>query len=1677
MPADEQEPKSVPAPDESAPVEFVDAPPPAPAPLTPKGRRRRGWRRVVNRRTATWTAIVAVTAAVALVFIIFMLYRTGQVDKYVARQIIDTLAKYNIRAEVGSFTAKLGPRTVEIRDLKLYNAITGAQIGQIERIVAMVRIEDLYALSLRRNVNLEKLTVDHPEIWVVYDAEGRSNFSELKIPPPDPNSRILFAYSTADVAVTGAVIHYDDRRYDISGEAKNVRVVVKPEDPNAPESSRANLIDLWATDSTFAFEGRPVNPVDVELHARANQTSADIREFILRSPVAEARMSGTLEDLRALRYRMKVNADVDLTQTSDVLQLDTTMRGAGRFEGTVSGEGDKYKVEGQIVSDALAADGVRLKALNVNATASGQGSSYEAQGRAVAELLTAGDFQLNLVQLAGNVRGTGTDFRWLGDLRAAAVRNGETSVAGLILKDSEAELRDGEMSGSAQSASASSIVSGATRVGGAQASGVRFARGRDGRTHATISSARAGTIVSQGATVGGVQASALDAIVNADSSANVTIGRVLVGSINAAGTRTGSLNIAGVRLAVSSGGRVEGTSEDINAGTVAFTTPALAKGGAPQQGRAENVRLTRPHFTLEPGGRYRASADLSLGGGVLGTLNLGRARAAVVATNEQIQLNDFDADLFNGHARGNATIATSSRAASSVRANFERVDVGGVAALISGNAVPLVGAATGTVDLRFPGTNFKAASGRLDASFDGATGRDESARTPLTGTLSLTADRGLFQIQRANLRAGATELSATGRFSFGGDSNLALNVNSTDAAEFQSVVLSTGLFPRVEEKVRALDASLAGTLRFEGTVTGDLDAPVFNGHFDLGSLSARGRDLGALSADIASTADETRVNNGRLVEADGGGATFTAVIPRSGENISFDATLENSNAGALIAALAPPNRTFNLADVLMYLGSASGKISVTGYPNAMSGTADLRVAPGRIGTQSYDEIVARATFNGSNVTLDTFDVRLGTGHVNATGAIEIGEGRGGVPSVNINGLRVQGTNVQLALLTQFFGTGAGGKVPALGGTTDFIATVNGNPLNPTSLKVELNAQGRDVTVNGQPAGELTLAGRITEKQEFVVDLTTGLLGKPQVIHAVVDLAGDNLPVTVDTTLTGADLTPLFAAVLNRSDLKVTGSATGTLHAEGSLMTDEGEFTTAAIVGRAEFTNLSVKLSDVQLDAESPLVVTFKPNEVTFERTRFTGAGTNITFGGTAAIGAGGTQNLTVNGDLNMRVLSNAQRDLFLSGVARVGVHVGGTFESPQITGTASVAGASLALLVSDSRLTATEINGQIRFNSNQASIETLTGRLGGGRISLTGGALLSGFVPSQFRIVARGEGVTVPATAFVPMPAFLGDLPTTADLNIEIQGRPEAQFIRGSINVRRMEVTRDIDLADLIDQRREGDITTGGEGGSGGGLFGAAATTLDLTIQGQDALVVRNNLADMVGSLNLRVQGPFDAAVTSGRITASRGTIAFRNDRYEIQRAIIDLPPRAEASPVVNIQAQSDIRGYRVTVSMSGPLSGGLQTTATSDPPLPQADVIALITTGNLSAGPEGTSTIAQTGIGTATSILTDTLINAPVQRATDKLFGLNRFEFDPVIAGRGGQSPTARLTVGRQINRNLAITYSTNVTGETNQVIAVEYRVSDRLSFIAQYQQGSTDTLRSRSNNFNFELRFRKRY
>jgi translocation and assembly module TamB len=1603
-------------------------------PVTPQGRRRR----FLNRRNLVIATIAAAIGIVALILLVFLSYRLGYIDRYVAAQIKDTFAKYGIRAEIKEFHTAFTPQTVEMLGVELYDAQTGEKLGKIDRLLATVRIEDLYALNLQRNINLKDLQIEGLEAWVTFDEQGRSNFRNIHIPPPEPNKRILFAYSTARIEIKNGVVHYGDKRHEIAGEARNLTATIQPDDPSAPEASWMNTVTLAVSSSTFTYDGRPIDNIDIQARGRVNQTRAEINELVLKSPVGEARLQGTMDDWRALRYQMNITSSVDLTQLSDVLQSGATVRGTGNFAGVVSGEGDQYRVEGTIKSDALAADGVRLQGLNITANGTGKDNTYNINGRAVAALLTAGDFQLNNVQLVGGVMGTGSDFRWVGELRAAAERSYGTTITGLILQDARAEMNDGVLTASSSQFSAGSLTSSGTRANGITASDLRL-RSENGATTASVAKAKAGTIVASGTKINGVTANNID-IASHDGVTSVVVKDVQVGETSAAGAEIGAISIAGVRLSVR-GGRVEGSTADINAGTVKLA-----------DGQVESVKLAKPVFVVEPSGRYRASADLSIGGGVLGQMDMGQASARLVATNTEIQFNDFKADIFKGTASGNATIAIARGGTSRIQATFDGLEISGPFTAFAGAAVPLAGQASGRVDLAFPGTDFKQASGTIATTLTAEDLGTDTGRVPISGVVSVRANRGLFEIDQVDLQTRATKLKATGQFSFEGDSNLNVDLNSSDASELQAVLISSGLLTEVDEQMRSYGITLDGALTFNGSVRGKLSSPDLDGQFALGSLMVNGRDLGSLSAALKMTAAELRIDNGRLIEKDGGGMQFTLDAPRTGENnITLNATLDRLNAGILLAALMPKNK-LTPGQIAATQADASGQIKITGIPNAMSGSADLRLGPGLLAGEPLESAVARATFNGSQVTIENIDARLAAGHIVANGNYNTGS-----KEFDFQG-RAEGVQLsRLLALTNKPGLGT------VTGIANFNARIAGNlsKADFSEYQITFDGEGRDVVINGRPAGTLALVGR-TENKQLNVTLTTGILGPtPQVIAAQINLASERLAANVETNLNNADLTGILAMIMPQTGVKLSGRATGTLKASGNLLDEDGYFSAEGLQGTAQFSELNFRVEDVQLNATTPLIVRFSPGEITFEKTQFTGPGTNISLAGTLALGPSGRQNLTVDGQLNLRVLNGVSPDFFSSGTAEVAVRVSGSYERPRLNGTASVNGGSFAVLIGNERWQVLNVKSVVRFNANQAQIESMTGTLGGGRVSATGGALLEGFTLSRFLFNVHGDDVTVP----IPE-----NFRTTADIDLEIKGSAREQLIGGVINVRRTEYTEDIEIADLINFRAEESIEEGGEG-----ALARTALFSDLRIEGRNALVVRNNLADLVGSVSLQLNGPVKDPVISGRITATSGTLNFRNDRYEITRALVDLPPQRGADPIINIQGESQIRGYRVTVGLAGPLSQP-QAIISSEPALPQADIVALITTGQLAGGDTSTSVLSQSGLGTATSLLTDAIVNAPVQRATSRLFGLSRFEVNPIIGGRGS-SPTARLTLGKRVNKDLTVTYSTNVGSDTNMIFAVEYRLSDKLFFVAQYEQASTRKLTSRSDNFSFEIRFRRRF
>ena len=1589
--------------------------------------------RYFTRRHAILAAMIAGGVALVLIVLAFFLFRLGFVDRYVAGQIKETFANYGIRAEIGEFHATFfPPRIVEMSGVELYDAQTSDRIGKIDRLYATIKIEDLYALNLQRNINLEDLKMQGLEIWVQFDNEGRSNFRNIHIPPPEPNRRILFAYSAATIEIEKGLVHYGDAQHEISGDARNLEVKIQPDQTGAPIGVRMTTVALGLSNSAFIYDGRSFNDIDVQARGRFNQERAEIQELTLKSPVAEAHLDGVMDDWRALHYTLNVNSNVDLTQLSDTLQSKPALRGDGRFSGTLTGAGDQFKLNGEIKSDALAADNLRLQGLNVSANGSVNGKSYEINGKAVADLLNAGDFHIDSLQLAGNVMGTGTNFRWVGELRAVAEKSYGTTLTGLILHDARAEMNDGVLTASSNQFTANGLAASGAKVNGITASNLQL-RNQNDVTMGSIANVKAGTVTASGAEVKGVTANDIQ-IDSRGGVSSVVVKNVQVGATNAAGAEIGSLNIAGVRLSVRNR-RIEGSTADIDAGTVKFA-----------DGQANNVKLAKPVFVVEPSGSYRASADLSIGGGVLGSMNMGQARAQVVATNREVQLNDFSADIFNGRASGNARVAIGKGGSSQVAADFSDVEISGPLTALAGSAVPLAGRATGRVDLTFPGTDFKLASGTVTTHLAAEAG--DADRIPINGEVAMRANRGTFDIQQVNLQTPATRLNATGQFSFENDSNLQVDLNSSDAAELQTVLISSGLLPEVEEQMRTYRIGLAGQLAFNGNIRGRLNSPNLNGRVSIGSLLVDGNELGSLSASVAMNDAEIRVPDGNLAQRNGGGVRFSLVKPRVGDNnTSIEATLDRFNSQNLLALSSFIGNKQFIADTQSDL---SGQVKITGIPDAMSGSADLRFGPGRLGGEPLEGATARASFNGADVNVESVDVRLVAGHIVASGNFNTKS-----KSFDFQG-NAQG--IQLARLTTFANRPG---LPAVTGVADFTAHVIGNMTDFSAYQITFDGEGRDVTINGRPAGTVALTGR-TQNKQLDIKLTTGLLGAPQEILARVDLSNERLPASIKTTLTNADLANLFQIAMPGAGVTIAGRANGTIEAAGNLIDDDDNFSLAGLSGKADFTELSFRVEDVQLSATTPLSIRFTPNELTLDEARFTGPGTNIVLNGTLATASGGKQNLNINGDLNLRVLNGVSPDFFSSGTADVAVRINGSFEQPRVIGTAALNNASVSVLLGNDRWTVANLKAALRFTANQAQIDSLEGTLGGGRVSATGGALLEGFTVSAFRINLHGDSVTVP---------FPQDFRSTLDADVEIRGSSREQVISGLVNLRRAEYTQDIELADLINTRRGESIEEGAENElTRTALFGG------LRVEGRNALVVRNNLADLVGSVSLQLDGPVNDPTISGRITATSGTLNFRNDRYDITRALVDLPPSRNADPILNIQGESQIRGYRVIVGLNGPLSQP-QAIVRSEPALPQADVVSLITTGQLSSGDTSSSILSQSEVGAATSLLTDALINAPAQRATSKLFGLTRFEISPVIGGTTGSTPSARLTLGRRISKELTVTYSTNVTSDPNQILALEYRVSDRLSFFAQYEQASTRRLSARTNNFSFEIRFRKRF
>ena len=87
-----------------------------------------------------------------------------------------------------------------------------------------------------------------------------------------------------------------------------------------------------------------------------------------------------------------------------------------------------------------------------------------------------------------------------------------------------------------------------------------------------------------------------------------------------------------------------------------------------------------------------------------------------------------------------------------------------------------------------------------------------------------------------------------------------------------------------------------------------------------------------------------------------------------------------------------------------------------------------------------------------------------------------------------------------------------------------------------------------------------------------------------------------------------------------------------------------------------------------------------------------------------------------------------------------------------------------------------------------------------------------------------------------------------------------------------------------------------------------------------DSLVINNKSLDLVAGADMRVSGSLDDPILGGRLTISRGFIDdLFKEPYRITSGLVEFSGVSQRPPRLNIEAETVISGYRISVLIAGP--------------------------------------------------------------------------------------------------------------------------------------------------------------
>jgi translocation and assembly module TamB len=386
----------------------------------------------------------------------------------------------------------------------------------------------------------------------------------------------------------------------------------------------------------------------------------------------------------------------------------------------------------------------------------------------------------------------------------------------------------------------------------------------------------------------------------------------------------------------------------------------------------------------------------------------------------------------------------------------------------------------------------------------------------------------------------------------------------------------------------------------------------------------------------------------------------------------------------------------------------------------------------------------------------------------------------------------------------------------------------------------------------------------------------------------------------------------------------------------------------------------------------------------------------------------------------------------------VHITLGGTLDRPLPQGTIEIANGTANYAGLPSGLS--DMNGAFKFTGDRIHIDQFTARTGGGTVDLKGDA--NNFNKQlNFNLTAVGKDVRL---------RYPPGVSSTATVELHWVGNRAASTVSGDVMVTKLAVTPGFDFGSYLERSRQSAATTA----ANSPLYNIK---LDVGVRTASELQMKTAVARLSGDADLHLRGSVARPSVLGRADILEGDATFNGIKFRLERGDITFANPVAIEPQVNLQATTHVRNYDLDITVTG-TPERLNVNYRSEPPLPKSDIIALLALGRTSE--ESEQLQEQSGqtafTDEASNLIINQAINSTVSSRMQKLFGVSRVKIDP--QGLTTETnPTARgpqVTIEQQFANNLSLTYSTNVSQSSQQIIQGEYYINRNVSIVGNRDQ-----------------------